>query len=69
MGIRAARRAKRPERDGGLLAAKVAALILLILVLFLIPLVWTVDSVLRERLIRQAQQGLQVQDQQWLSQL
>ncbi len=69
MGKREARRAKRPEGDGGLLAAKVAALILLILVLFLIPLVWTVDSVLRERLIRQAQQELQLQDQNWLNQL
>jgi two-component system cell cycle sensor histidine kinase/response regulator CckA len=66
---RAARRAERLSREGGLLTFKVAALILLILILFLVPLVWTVDSVLRERLILQAQQELQQQDRDWLNQL
>lgn len=48
---------------------KVAALILLALGLVLIPMAWTVDSVLRERLMRQALHVLQKQDQEWLQQL
>lgn len=52
------------EESARLLAYKVAGLILLTLVVFVVPLVWTVDSVLRERLVQQAQQALRQQDQQ-----
>ncbi len=48
------------------LTIKVAGLILLTLGLILIPMAWTVDAVLRERLMRQALYSLQQQDQAWL---
>lgn len=51
------------EESSRQLAVKVASLILLTLVVFLVPLVWTVDSVLRERLVQQAQEALRQQDQ------
>lgn len=67
-----ARREPRPLSSGldpHRLWLKVAVLILLALGLILIPMAWTVDSVLRERLMRQALHVLQKQDQEWLQQL
>ena len=63
MGSSSKQHAANFAESSRLLAFKVAGLILLTLVVFLVPLVWTVDSVLRERLVQQAQEALRQQDQ------
>jgi two-component system cell cycle sensor histidine kinase/response regulator CckA len=63
MGSSSKQHAANFEESSRLLAVKVASLILLTLVVFLVPLVWTVDSVLQERLVQQAQEALRQQDQ------